>query len=127
MKRKDKVTSAELSEGSLLIKDRAASDFCAGFGELVDGFESIQVRRVLLPHEVNGRICSHTQGAQDLVIIEARGAGFRLGTDDADGSLKKRKVSWEAILNLTGSVQDSPPSSAPANEQVTERGIETLC
>lgn len=102
MKRKDKVTSAELSESSLLIKNRAAGDFSTGFGELVDGFESIQVKRVLLPHEVNGSICSLTQGAQDLVIIEARGAVGRLGTDGVDGSLKKRSVSWEAILNLTG-------------------------
>lgn len=93
MKREDKVTSAELSESSLLIKNRAAGDFSAGFCELFDGFESIQVRRVLLPHEVNGRICSLTQGAQDVVIIEARGAIGRLGTDCADGSLKKKSVS----------------------------------
>ncbi len=65
MKRKDKVTSAELSESSLLVKDRAAGNFSAGFGDLVDGFESIQVRRVLLPHEVNGRICSLAQGAHN--------------------------------------------------------------
>lgn len=95
MKRKDKVTSAELIESSLLVNDRAGSDFSASFGELVDGFESIQVRRVLLPHEVNGRICSLTQGAQDLVIIEARGAAGRLSTDGAgaDGSLKIRRGS----------------------------------
>jgi hypothetical protein len=93
MKRKDKVVSAEHSERSLLIENRAAGDFSAGFGELVDGFESIQVRGGLLPHEVNGRICSLTQGAQELVITEARDAGDRLGTDGADGSLKKRRVS----------------------------------
>jgi hypothetical protein len=101
MKREDKVTSVELSESSLLIQDRAAGDFSAGFGVLFDGFESIQVKRDLLPHEVNGSVCSLAQGAQDLVIIEARGAVGRLGADGADGSLKKRRVSWEAILNLT--------------------------
>ena len=97
MKRKDEVTSAELSECGLLIKDRAAADFSAVFGELVDGFESIQVRRVLLPHEIDGRICSLTQGPQDLVIIEARGVIARLGTNEADGSLKKRRA-WEVIF-----------------------------
>jgi len=102
MKRKDKVTSVELRECGLLIKDRAAGDFSAGFGELVDGFESIQVKGVLLPHEVNGRISSLTQAPQDLVIIEARDGIGRLGTEGADGSLKKRRVSWEAILNPTG-------------------------
>jgi hypothetical protein len=89
MKWKDKVTSTELIESSLLVKDRAAGDFSASFGELVDGFESIQVMCVLLPRKVNGRICSLTQGAQNLVIIEARGAVGRLSTDGADGSLKK--------------------------------------
>jgi hypothetical protein len=34
----------------------------AGLGVLVDGFESIQVRCVLLSHEVNGRMCSRPQG-----------------------------------------------------------------
>jgi hypothetical protein len=102
MKWKDKVTSAELSESSLLVQDRAAGDFSAGFIELVDGFESIQVRRILLSYEVNGRICPLTQGVQDLVIVEARGAVSRLGTDGADGSLERRGASWEAILNLTG-------------------------
>jgi len=56
VKRKNKVTSAELGESRLLIKDRAAGNFSASFGELVDGFESIQVRRALLSHKVNGRI-----------------------------------------------------------------------
>ena len=41
MKRKDKVTSVKLSESTLLIKNRAGSDFSASFVELVDGFESI--------------------------------------------------------------------------------------
>ena len=58
MKRKDKVTSAELSERISLIKDRA--DVSA---ELVDGFKNIQVRRVLLPHEVIGCRISHNQGS----------------------------------------------------------------
>jgi hypothetical protein len=92
MKRKDKVTSAELIERSLLINDRAGGDFSPGFGELVDGFESIQMRRVLLPHEVNSCICSLSQGAQDLVIIEARGAVGRLSTDGTGGSLMIRSV-----------------------------------
>ena len=90
MERKDKFTSVELSESGLLVHDRAAGDFSAVFGELVDGFESIQVTRVFLPHEVNGRICSLTQFAQDLVVIETRSVVGRLGTDDADRSLKKR-------------------------------------
>ena len=102
LKRKDKVSSAELGECGLLIKDRAAGDLSAVFGELVDGLESIQVRCMLLPHEVNGRICSLTQGPQNLVIIKAGGAIGMVGIDGADGSLKKRRVSWEAILNLTG-------------------------
>ena len=93
MKRKDKVTSAELIERSLLVNDRAGSDFSPGFGKLVDGFESIQVGGILLPHEVNDRICSFTQGAQDLVIIEARGAVRRLSTDGTGGSLKIRRGS----------------------------------
>ena len=55
--------------------------------------------RALLSHKVNGRICSRTQVAQYLVIIEARGAvGY---IDGGGGSLKKRSVSSEAILNLT--------------------------
>lgn len=91
MKRKDKVTSAELGESSLLIQDRAAGDFSAGFIELVDGFESIQVRRILLPYKVNGRICPLTQGVQDLIIVEARGAVGRLGTDGADDSLHRAR------------------------------------
>lgn len=96
MKRKYKVASAEPSESSLLIEDRA--DISA---ELVDDLENIQARRVLLPHEVNGRTFSCTQGAQDIVIIMARVVVGRLG---ADGSLKKRRrrLSWEAILNITG-------------------------
>ena len=83
MKRKDKIIPAKLGKSSLLIKDHAASDFSAGLGVLVDGFESIQVRRILLSHEVNGRICSHTQGAQEIVIVEARVGVDRLGIDSA--------------------------------------------
>lgn len=102
MKRKDKITSAKLSESSLLIQDRAAGDFPAVFGELVDSFESIQVKRVFLPHEVNCRICSLAQVTQDLVVIETRGVVDRLRIDGADRFLKKRRASWESILNLTG-------------------------
>jgi hypothetical protein len=79
------------------------------------------VRSVLLPHEVNDRNFSATQGAQDIVIIKARGAVGRLG---ANGSLNKRSVCrGEAILEAS-SVQYSPPSSAPEN--VSECGIEAL-
>lgn len=102
MKRKDEVTSVELIESTLLIKDRTGGDFSAGLGELFDGFESIQVMRPLLSYKVNGRICSRTQAAQDLIIIKARGAVGRLSIDGDGGSLKNRSVSSEAILNLTG-------------------------
>ena len=80
---KDKIASTELCESRLLVKDRA--DISAA---LVDDFESIQESRVLLPDEVNGRIFSHTQHAQDIVIIMARVVVSRLGTDRTDGSLK---------------------------------------
>ena len=83
MKRKDKVIPAKLGKSSLLIKDHAAGNFSAGLGVLVDGFESIQVRRMLLSHEVNGRICSRTQSAQEIVIVEARVGVGRLGIDSA--------------------------------------------
>lgn len=62
MERKDKVISAELRKSILLINNHAGSDLSAGLGVLVDGFESIQVRCVLLSHEVNGRMCSRPQG-----------------------------------------------------------------
>jgi len=89
MERKDKITSAELGESSLLIENRAAGDFSARFGELVDSFESIQARRILLSHEINGCICSLAQRAQDLVVIEARRAIGRFGIDGANSSLRK--------------------------------------
>jgi hypothetical protein len=92
----DKVTSAELCERSFLIKDRVPGNIYASFSDFVDGFDNIQVNRGLLPREINGRIYSRTQGAQELVIIKVRGAVGRLSTDGADGSLKKRGVSWEA-------------------------------
>jgi hypothetical protein len=63
MKREDKVVSAQLSKSSLLIDDWAGRDFSPCGGELLDGFESIQARSMLLSHEVNGRIRSRTQGA----------------------------------------------------------------
>lgn len=91
IKRKDKVTSTKLSECSLLIDDCAAGYVSsASCGVLVDGFESIQVGCVLLSHEVNGRKTSLIQGAQKLVIVEARVAFGRLGTDDAISALKKK-------------------------------------
>jgi hypothetical protein len=126
IKRKDEVISAKLSKSIFLINGRVESDSShAGHsvtcGVLVDSFESIQAARVLLSHKVNGRIISLTQGAQELVIIEARVAIGRFGTNGAISSLKNRKLS-EAILNLTSiRVRDSPP-----NEQVTELVIETL-
>ncbi len=129
MKRKDKVTSVKLSESSLLIKDRAGGDFSAGFGVLFDGFQSIQVMRVLLSHEVNDRICSLTQGAQDLVIIEARGAFDWLRTNGANSSLRKGGGEGVGAYSKPDqrNDQDSPPPSVPANEQVIEREIEALC
>jgi len=93
VKCKDEITSAEFCECSLLIEDCAVGIIHASFGDFdfVDGFESIQVRHVLLAHKVNVCICSHTQGAQELVIIKgsARGAVDRLSTDGVDDSLKK--------------------------------------
>jgi hypothetical protein len=77
-----KVASAEPSESSLLIKDRA--DMSAA---LVDDFGSVQVRRVLLPHDINSRNFSRTQDAQEIVIICAREAAGRLST-----TLKKRSL-----------------------------------
>jgi hypothetical protein len=83
-----KIASTEPSESSLLTKDRA--DMSAA---LVDDFESVQVRRVLLSHEINNRNFSRTQHAQEIVIISARDAAGKLDTGGADGSLKKRRVS----------------------------------
>jgi hypothetical protein len=61
MQRKDKVVSVELREGGLLVDDHAGQDFLAIRNELVDDFESIEMRWLLLPNEVNGSICSRTQ------------------------------------------------------------------
>lgn len=98
MEHKGKVTSVELSERSLLGQDQAAGNLYASLGDLADGFEGIQVRRVLLPHEVHGRICSRIQGAQEFVIVKA-----------GDSSLKKKvscgKSNWP---------------DAPINKQVIE-------
>jgi hypothetical protein len=115
-----KVASTEPSESRLLIKGRA--DMSAA---LVDDFESVQVKRILLPYEINDRNCFRTQDAQEIVIISARGAPGRLG---ADGSLKKKKCgevrNYSRPRALASSVQDSPLSSAPEN--VTGCGIEAL-
>jgi hypothetical protein len=97
MKRKDKVISAKRSKSIFLIdgcveRDSSYSSHVVIYGVLVDGFESIQAARVLLSHKVNGRIKSLTQGAQELVIIEARVAVGRLGTNGAISSLEKKRV-----------------------------------
>ena len=94
MKRENKIIPIQLGKSSALLEDRAARDFdFSPFGGvLFDGFESIQVRRMLLSHEVNGRIGSRTQNAQELVIVEARGAEGAVSIDDANGSLEREKV-----------------------------------
>jgi hypothetical protein len=92
MKRENKVIPAQLGKSSLLIENRTAPDFSPFRGVLVDGFESIQVRRMLLSHEVNGRVGSRTQGAQELVIVEARGAEGAASIDNASGSLEAEGV-----------------------------------
>jgi hypothetical protein len=84
--------------------------------------QSIQESRVLLADEVNGRIFSHTQHAQDIVIIMARVVVSRLGTDRTDGSLK----SVVGGYSKPRSVQNSLPPSAPGNKKVTEIRIEAL-
>jgi hypothetical protein len=73
MKGNDKVVPIQLRENSLLIDGRAECNFSATSSVFVDGLESIQAGRMPLPHEVNDRICSRTQSAQDLVVIEAWG------------------------------------------------------
>ena len=87
MKRENKVVPTQLGKSSLLIANRAESDFSPFGGVLVDGLESIQVRRMLLSHEVNGRSGSRTQSAQELVIVKARGAGA-VGIDNVNDSLE---------------------------------------
>ena len=61
MQRKNEVVSVELREGGLLIDHHTARDFSTGRIVLVDSLESIQMRCMLLPNEVNGCICSRTQ------------------------------------------------------------------
>ena len=91
MKRESKVTPIQLGKSSLLIENRAGRDFSPSGGVLVNGFESIQVGRMLLSREVNGRIGSRTQGAQEFVIVEARGAEGAVSIDSANGSLEGEK------------------------------------
>ena len=47
---------------------------------------------MLLSHEVDGRIASRTQGAQELVIIEGGAGVDRLATDGTDSSLKNSRI-----------------------------------
>jgi hypothetical protein len=92
MKWENKVVPVQFGKSSLLIENRAARDFSPSGGVLVDGFESIQVRRTLLSHEVNGRVGSGTQGTQELVIVEARGAEGAASIDNANGSLEAEEI-----------------------------------
>jgi len=92
MKRENKVIPIQLGKSSLFIEYRAARDFSPFGGVLVDGFESIQVRCMLLSHEVNGRIGSRAQVAQELVIVKARGAEGTVSIDKANGSLEAEEV-----------------------------------
>jgi hypothetical protein len=92
MKRENKVIPVQLGKSSLLIENRAARDFSPSRSVLVDGFESIQVRRMFLSHEVNGRVGSSTQGAQELVVVKARGGEGAVRIDNANGSLEAEEV-----------------------------------
>jgi hypothetical protein len=92
MKGKNKVVSVQLRKSSLFIENGATRDFSSGSRVLVDSFESIQVRGTLLSHKVNGRSSSRTQGTQELVIIEARGAVGTLGVNGGNSSLKKGRI-----------------------------------
>ena len=100
MKRENKVIPIQLGEGSLLILNRAPHSFSPSSGVL-DGFESIQVRRTLLSHEINSRIASRTQDAQDLVIIEARRVEGAVSIDTANGTLEGKFIRG-LIVNQTG-------------------------
>ena len=83
---------------------------------------------MLLSHEVNGRICSRTQGAQEFEIIEARGAESTVGIDGASGSLEIRSVVREVNFKSDwAGFEGSPLLSAPANERMIESGIEVWC
>ena len=104
MKRKDKVVSIQFGKSRLLVDDRAGCDLSPRRGVLFDGFERIQVRSMLLSHEVNSRICSRSQGAQELVVIEARGTEGTVGINGASGSLEKGDVSERLIANQTGRI-----------------------
>jgi len=101
MEREDEIVSVQLGKSSLLIDDGAAGDFFPSGGILFDGFESIQVRSMLLSHEVNGRICSRAQSTQKLVIIDVRGVEGAVGIDVASGSLEEGRVVREVIVNQT--------------------------
>ncbi len=92
MKWENKVIPVQLGKSSLLIENCAARDFSPSGSILVDGFESIQVRRMLLSHEVDGRIGSRAQGAQELVVVKARGAEGTVSIDNANGSLEEEEV-----------------------------------
>jgi hypothetical protein len=93
MKGENEVAPIQLCESSLLIDDGAECDFSSSGGVFVDGFESIQVGCMFLSHEVNGRICSRTQGAQELVIIEAWGDISTLDNGDSSSLKSKRGLS----------------------------------
>ena len=89
MKRENEVIPIQLGKSSLLVLNRSPYNFSPS-GGVLDFFESIQVRRTLFSYEVNSRIASGTQGAQELVIVEARRADGAVSIDN--GSLEGRKV-----------------------------------
>lgn len=93
MKRKNEVAPIQLCEGSLLIDDCAERDLSATCGVLIDGFESIQMGSVPLSYEVNGRVRSHAQSAQNLVIIEAWGDVGTVSSGTSSSLSGKRGVS----------------------------------
>jgi hypothetical protein len=126
MKRENKVIPIQLGKSSLLILNRSPHNFSPS-GGVLDGFESIQVRRTLLSHEVNSRIASRTQGAQDLVIIEARRAEGAVSIDSANGSLEGRKVYQRANCKPDWTAgKGLPLPSTTANDRMTENGTDTL-
>jgi hypothetical protein len=90
MKGENEVIPIQLCESSLLVDDGAERNLTSTSGVLLDGFESIQVGCVLLSHEVNGRVCSRTQGAHELVIIEAWGDVSTL-SNGGSSSLKNKR------------------------------------
>lgn len=121
MKRENKVIPVQLGKSSLFIENRAAPNFSTSRRVLVDGFEGIQARRVLLSHEVNGRVGSRTQCAQDLVIVEARGAEGAVSIDNANGSLEAKKVYQQDELKPDWTAgEDLPLPRTSANERMPE-------